>query len=72
MEETMAEELRLAGTLPETWANTILFRLAEVLDYPTGAVYGDPRDPRRIFEVDPDKVLDEACETIWRYMELDH
>lgn len=64
METKLARTGRsLANEPPETWANTLLFELAEALgyevDYPTQTV-----------EADPDEVLDRATDMIWRYRDL--
>lgn len=57
-------EIPLREQSQEYWENTILYRLAEALDY--------PRNAYNCFTVDPDELLDEAVEAIWRYRELEN
>lgn len=51
----------LDDTPVETWGNTILYRLAEALEYPKDAAGG--------YTVDPDEILDDALEILWMYRE---
>lgn len=60
---------RLEDSPENTWGNTILFRLAEVLGYPAQPT-GDVTSPVRHIIADPDDVLEEALETIWKYRDL--
>lgn len=54
-------------TIPELyWGNTILFRLALELGYVAEEIDGE-----LTIDVDPDKVLEEALEIIWRYKDLE-
>ena len=55
-------EVKLANTPPETWVNTIMYRLAEVLGY-------EPKDG--VIQADIDVILDEAVDAIWRYRDLE-
>lgn len=56
---------RLEEIPSEYWGNTILFRLALELGY-----VGEEVDGELTIDVDPDKVLEEALEIIWRYNDL--
>ena len=54
----------LASTPPETWGNTILYRLAQALGHA-------PAEPNFApIAVDPDELLEEALEIIWRYQDM--
>lgn len=55
-------DLKLANTPPETWVNTIMYRLAEALGHE--ATDG-------VIRADLDEILEEAVETIWRYKDLE-
>lgn len=57
----------LSEIMPAFQGNYILYRLAEALGYNSreGNV-----ETGRIIDADPDRVLDEALDTIWRYTEL--
>lgn len=57
------DEHTLFESPANTWANTILFRLARAFgDYPVG--------PNGGFQADPDELLQRAEETIWIYQDL--
>ncbi len=60
---------RLEGAPREAWGNIILFRLAEALGYPRH-FEGSVKRPEVMYVVDPDELLDQACETIWKYQDL--
>lgn len=65
----MTVEISPLSVVPAQFqGNYILYRLAEALGYNSreGNV-----ETGRIIDADPDQVLDEALDTIWRYMELD-
>lgn len=56
-------ERKLADTPPETWGNTILHRLAFAIgEYPV--------DGNGTITADPDEVLENALEIIWRYQDM--
>lgn len=57
----------LSAVPPQFQGNYILYRLAEALGYTSreGNV-----ETGRIIDADPDRVLDEALDAIWRYTEL--
>ena len=54
----------LAETPPETWGNTILYRLAQALGHAPEEANFAP------IEADPDELLEEALEIIWRYQDM--
>lgn len=57
---------RLEDIPPEYWGNTVLYRLALELGYVAEEVDGE-----LTIDCDPDKVLEEALEIIWRYKDLE-
>lgn len=61
---------KLQDTPEITWGNTILYRLAKALDK-SYHVEGDVESPKAIFTINPDDLLEEALEIIWRYKELE-
>jgi hypothetical protein len=61
METKLARSGRCLVIEPvDTWANTILFELAEALGYQVNYA-------TQSITADPDEILDEATELIWRY-----
>ena len=54
-------EHTLNDTPVETWGNTILYRLAEALEY--------PKDAARGYTANPDEILDDALGIIRMYRE---
>lgn len=54
-------EHTLNDTPVETWGNTILYRLAEALEYPRDAAGG--------YTANPDEILDDALGIIRMYRE---
>ena len=60
----------LAEIESKYWGNSILFRLAEALDKPAKLV-GSVENPEKVYEENPDELLEEALDVIWRYRELD-
>lgn len=56
------ETTKLEESPPETWGNTILWKLADAL--------GRERDAHGGFTVDADELLEEALEIIWRYQDM--
>lgn len=59
----------LAQIKSKYWANSILFQLAEALEKPAKIV-GSVKNLEKIYEENPDEILEEALEIIWRYKEL--
>lgn len=51
------------------WGNAILFRLAEALGKPAKLV-GSVENPEKVYEEDPNELLEEALEVIRMYKEL--
>ena len=47
-----------------------MFQLAEALDKPAKLV-GSVENPAKVYEENPDELLEEALDVIWRYRELD-
>jgi len=61
METKLARSGRCLAIEPvDTWANTILFELAEALGYSVNYT-------TQSITADPDDILDKATELIWRY-----
>ena len=60
----------LAEIESKYWGNSILFQLAEALDRPAKLV-GSVENPEKVYEQNPDELLEEALDVIWRYRELD-
>lgn len=64
MRAKMTNLHRLEDTPENTWGNTILYRLAEALDYPKEVRGGDVNNPQWSIVADPDEVLEEALKYV--------
>lgn len=59
----------LAQIESKYWGNSILFQIAEALNKPAKLV-GSVESPEKVYEENPDELLEEALDVIWRYKEL--
>jgi hypothetical protein len=57
------KEKKLSDISPLYWANTILWELVEAVDPDPGK--------HSYREIDPDELLDQVLEIIWKYKELE-